>query len=253
MFPDAKCIAFQWRGAQNRPMTDKTLLITGASSGLGAALTTYFSTKGAMVYAVARSKDSLEALAAENPEKIIPVVLDVTDRESVEKTIQEIDRKTPLDVLINNAATYVRSPFSEMDLETADQILDTNIKGTMYPTHAVLPGMIQRKQGRILQINSVAGTRGIPDESVYCASKHAIMGFSESLMQELIPHNIQVSVINPGGINTPLWEKNGNFYPGDRSTLIEPEDICELADYILSAPSRMLFKKMIFFPTGEWH
>ncbi len=234
-------------------MKASSLIITGASSGVGAAMAKRFGQQGSQVYAWARSEAALQEVADSAPDFIHPMRVDVCDREAVKAAVAEVEARGGAEMLINNAAAYKRSPFAEIDLEDADRMLDTNIKGTLYPTHAVLPGMIARKQGRILMINSVAGTRGIPDESVYCASKHAIVGFAESLMQELVPHNIQVSVINPGGINTPLWTKDGNFYPGDRSTLIEPEEVAEMADYVLSAPSRTLFKKMVFFPTGEWH
>jgi len=230
-----------------------TILITGASSGLGAVMAETFASQGIRVYAVGRNKANLQALAETAPEHLIPVVLDVRDAEAVKETVAKIEAEHPIEVLINNAAIYQRSPFVDQDLEKARQILDTNILGTLYPTHAVLPGMIARKAGHIVQINSVAGTRGIPDESIYCASKHAITGFSESLMQELQPHNVRVSVIHPGGIETPLWDRDGNFYPGDRSRLLDPKKITELVEYLLNAPDNMMFKKLVFFPDGEWH
>jgi len=229
------------------------MLITGASSGLGAVLARRFAAQNLHVYAVGRRQDALEALASEYPDYLHPLVLDVRDGDAVRHAVQQIQEERPIEVLINNAAIYERSPFVEQDLDKARQILDTNILGTLYPTHAVLPEMIARKSGHIVQINSVAGTRGIPDESVYCASKHAITGFSESLMQELQPHHVRVSVIHPGGIETPLWDRDGNFYPGDRSRLLDPEKIAELVEYLLQAPDNMMFKKLVFFPDGEWH
>lgn len=234
-------------------MDYQTLLITGASSGVGEAMTRLFASQGKHVYAAARSADKLEALAAEDPAHIHAVPLDVTDAAAVQAVVQAIEAERPIDVLVNNAAVYERSPFAEHDLSAVDRILDTNIKGTIYPTHAVLQGMIQRNAGRIVQLNSVAGTRGIPNESAYCASKHAIVGLSESLMQELVEHNIQVAILNPGGINTPLWNRGDNFYPGDKSKLLEPTEVADLVRYVLDAPDRTLFKKMVFFPTGEWH
>ena len=113
--------------------------------------------------------------------------------------------------------------------------------------------MISRRRGRIVQINSVAGTRGIVNEAAYCARKHAIVGFSDALMQELVPHNIQVAVLNPGGIDTPLWTREGNSYPGDKTKLLKPDEVAEMVQFILDAPDRTLFKRMVFFPTGEWH
>ncbi|MEI7765983.1 MAG: SDR family oxidoreductase [Phycisphaerae bacterium] len=234
-------------------MNYETVVITGASSGVGAALAHHFARAGKQVYALARSAANLATLAATGNGHIHPIAVDVTDHPAVINAFAQIEAQHPIDVLINNAAVYHRSPFAQQDLSRINAILDTNIKGTIYPTQAILPGMISRQRGRIIQINSVAGTRGIPNEAIYCASKHAIVGFSEALMQELIPHNIQVAVINPGGINTPLWTTNGNSYPGDKSKLIEPDEVAELVAYILAAPDRTIFKKVVFFPTGEWH
>ena len=230
-----------------------TFVITGASSGLGECLARRFAAQGKRVYALARSADALRRLEGSFPGLIVGIPLDVTDAAAVRGAIERIEGERPIDVLINNAAVYERSPFAEQDLRRVDEILDTNIKGTLYPTHAVLPAMKARRRGRIVQINSVAGTRGIANEAAYCASKHAIVGFSDALMQELVPFNVQVAVVNPGGIDTPLWNRDGNFYPGDKATLLQTEDVADVVQLLLDAPDRIHFKRCVFFPSGEWH
>jgi 3-oxoacyl-[acyl-carrier protein] reductase len=231
----------------------RTLVVTGASSGVGEALVRRLAGQGRRVYAVARSAEKLRRLEKEVPDCIVAVPLDVTDAAAVRTVIERIESERPIDALVNNAAIYQRTPFAEQALRKVDEIIDTNVKGTLYPTHAVLPAMIRRKRGRIVMVNSVAGTRGIVNEAVYCAGKHAIIGFSDALMQELIPHNIQVAVLNPGGIDTPLWNRDGNSYPGDKTKLLKPEEVAEMVQFVLDAPDRTLFKRMVFFPTGEWH
>lgn len=231
----------------------RTVVITGGSSGVGACLARRFAARGSRVYAVARSADALARLEQEAPGRIIGLPLDVTDRTAVQDVITHIEQAAPIDVLINNAAVYERGPFAAQDPRRIDEILDTNIKGTIYPTHAVLPAMQARRRGRIVQINSVAGIRGIVNEAVYCASKHAIVGFSQALMQELVPFNIRAAVVNPGGIDTPLWQREGNFYPGDATTLLQTEDVADVVQLLLDAPDRIHFKQCVFFPTGEWH
>ena len=231
----------------------KTVIVTGASSGVGEALVRRLARQGRRVYAVARSEGKLEELARAFPGLVVATPLDVTDAAAVAAAVTRIESNYAIDALVNNAAIYQRAPFAEQDLQKVSDILDTNIKGTMYPTHAVLPAMIRRRSGRIVMVNSVAGTRGIVNESVYCASKHAIVGFSDALMQEMIPHNIQVAVLNPGGIDTSLWNRDGNSYPGDKTKLLKPEEVAEMIHFVMDAPDRMLFKRMVFFPTGEWH
>jgi 3-oxoacyl-[acyl-carrier protein] reductase len=234
-------------------MNYETLVITGASSGVGEAMVRRFAGQGKRVYAIARSAERLAGLEQEFPGRVVAVPLDVTGAAAVESAVAKIESDRPVDVLVNNAAMYQRMAFAEQDLRKVDEIINTNVKGTLYLTHAVLPAMIARRRGRIVQVNSVAGTRGIVNEAVYCASKHAIVGFSDALMQELIPHNIQVAVLNPGGIDTPLWNRDGNSYPGDRTKLLKPDEVAEMVQYVLDAPDRTLFKRMVFFPTGEWH
>jgi 3-oxoacyl-[acyl-carrier protein] reductase len=229
------------------------IVISGASSGVGECLALRLAASGVKVSALARSADKLQALARQNANiGVFPV--DVSDAKALQRVVAEIlHTRGPIDALVNNAAVVEMKAFWEQDVATLDRIIDTNLKGTMYLTHAVIPGMMEKKAGRIINICSVAGTRGIPTQAAYCASKHGMTGFGDALAQELIPHGISVSTLCPGGIQTPLWDAEKNPYPGDASRLMTPEEVCELVEFILSRPSGSLYKRVVFFPSNEWH
>jgi len=134
-----------------------------------------------------------------------------------------------------------------------ERIIDVNLKGTLYCTRLTIPHMIARRRGRIINISSVAGVRGIPGQAAYCASKHGMNGFADALAQELIPHGIVVSSICPGGIDTPLWNKETNPYPGDIDKVIKPDEIVDMVEFLLNQPPGTMYKRIVVFPTNEWH
>ncbi|MCH2065452.1 MAG: SDR family oxidoreductase [Roseibacillus sp.] len=233
-------------------------LITGASRGVGEALAWKLASEGHTVAALARSEDKLQELAGraqaeELPGTIIACPVDLRDPAVVSECVNSLEEKGPIEVLINNAAVVQNIPFAEQSLERLDAIVDSNLKGTMYCTHAVLQHMIPRKAGRIVNISSVAGVRGIAGQASYCASKHGMVGFADALTQELVPHNIQVATICPGAIDTPLWDPEKNPYPGDISKTIQPSEIVNLVCYLLTQPDHSIFKRIVMFPTNEWH
>jgi 2-hydroxycyclohexanecarboxyl-CoA dehydrogenase len=229
------------------------VVVTGASSGVGEAVSRRLAAQGMHVFALARRAERLEQLAAEGGGRIHPVAVDVTQVEQVRRAISDIEQRGPIDVLINNAGTNRSGEFVTLDWDDIDRILDTNLKGAMYCTRAVLPGMIARKQGRIINIASVAGTRGIATEATYCASKHGMVGFADALAQEVVGHGILVATLCPGGINTPWWRGGDNRYAGDLNQVLQPDELAELIEFLLKQPSRTMWKRLIFFPTIEWH
>ncbi len=232
----------------------KTMIITGATSGVGAALALHFAAQGNTVFALARNPEKLAALAAKYPEHIQACPCDIQDRAAVIKMADDIlSRGTQLDVLINNAAVFDMRPFAEQSWDVIDQIVDTNLKGTLYVTRAFAPHLISRKQGTILNIASVAGTHGLENQATYCASKHAMVGFADALAQELRPHGVLVSTLCPGGIDTELWREGEVRYPGNIREAMTTQDLVELVSFILNQPKNILFKKVVFFPTNEWH
>jgi NAD(P)-dependent dehydrogenase (short-subunit alcohol dehydrogenase family) len=235
-------------------------LITGASSGVGALLATRLAANGHTVVAVARSAGKLAALAAsvEACGRIIPLAQDVADWEATAAAVMRIERDIgPIAVLVNNAAICDMRPFDAQEVATIRRILATNIDGPIAWTHAVVPFLKARRSGRIINVASVAGIHGMPLQAVYCASKHAMLGLSDALTQELLPFGIAVSAICPGGIDTPLWQHPGNPggvpYPGDLGKIMQPLEVVEQIEFLLSRPLSSVYRRVVFFPANEWH
>lgn len=232
----------------------KNVVITGASSGVGESIALRLSSTGMKVFAWARNQNKLDALLAKSNGNIIPMAIDITVAEQIETAYAHIEADYgPIEVLINNAATFQMCDYVTQDLEMIDRIIDTNLKGTLYCTRFLLPYLLQRRSGRIINIASVAGTRGIAQQAAYCACKHGIVGFADALGQELLPKGILVTTLCPGGIDTPLWRSGENLYPGNLDEVMKPEEVAELIEFLLRQPRRTLYKKLIFFPTNEWH
>lgn len=233
-------------------MMAPTTIITGASSGLGALLARRLAAAGRTVIAIGRSTEKLEALARSSP-RIVPMSVDVADWEAASSSVAAVEREHgPVEALINNAAIFHQRPFVDEKPAEVHRLLATNVEGVMAWSQAAARPMVARRSGRIVNIASVAGIRGIPGQSIYCASKHAVVGFGDSLAQELLPHGVAVSTICPGGIETPLWDV-GAGYPGDRSRLMSAEEVAEAVEFLLTRPASSVYRRMILFPGNEWH
>jgi short-subunit dehydrogenase len=211
---------------------DQVVLITGASSGIGRRLAIDLAIKGATVIGCGRSAERLQRTAEElrraNPSCAV-FACDVGDRRQVgemaAKVIAEFGR---IDILINNAGIGMRKPFVETSVETIEEIMRTNYLGAVYCTHAVLPSMIARAKGHIVNISSVAGKIGTLNTAAYCASKFAMNGFSESLYHELKPLGIHVSVVCPGPVRTDFNKAFVDMPPkSPRSLVVSPEFVSQ--------------------------
>jgi hypothetical protein len=233
----------------------KQIVITGASSGLGAVLARRLSGPDRKVFALARSEEKLRALEAESDGQIVGLPVDITEPEQIAAAYERIETEFgPIDVLINNAGVLYRQNFWEQELETIDQMLDINLKGALYCTRLLLPYLLERRRGYIINVASVGAFHGAPRAAVYAASKHGMLGFADSLTQELLPYSIRVTTICPGGINTPLWRDDRNPYPWDnKEQLMAPEEVAEVIEFLLTRPSGTVYKNMVFFPSNEWH
>ena len=209
---------------------DQVVVITGASNGIGRRLALDLTAKGAVVVGCGRSQERLQQILKEmrltSPASTV-FVCDVSDPAQVTsmigKTLAEFGR---IDILINNAGIGMRQSFAEMSLETVAEIMRTNYFGTVYCTHEVLPSMIARGSGHIVNISSGAGKIGSPNMAAYCASKFAINGLSESLYHELKPLGIDVSVVCPGPVRTEFNRLFADNQPKSPASLvIAPEAV----------------------------
>eukprot|EP01043_Picozoa_sp_COSAG02_P042252 COSAG02_NODE_3576_length_6538_cov_3.358907_8_plen_271_part_00 len=185
------------------------ILVTGASSGVGEVIARDFASRGWVVAAVARRKALLEALAADplTNGNVHPFPCNVADAAAVQDCVAAVEAQCgAIDVVVLNAAVgHPDTPFWQNSIDDIDNVIDINLKGVMYVAHAALQGMVARDAGHIFGIASVAGTHGIANQSIYCTSKHGMLGFMDTLADELNPTSIVCSTICPGGIDTPWW------------------------------------------------
>jgi NAD(P)-dependent dehydrogenase (short-subunit alcohol dehydrogenase family) len=185
-------------------LADKVILITGASSGIGAALAREVSQQGARVVLAARNEAALKTVAADCPGSLV-VPTDITDRDAcqrmIEKTVEHFGR---LDILVNNAGLSMLSRFDEIeDFAVFERLMEVNYFGAVYCTHAALPHL-KKTGGLVVGISTLAGKTGVPLRTGYSASKHALQGFLDSLRIELMGSGVDVSIISPGFVDTEI-------------------------------------------------
>jgi short-subunit dehydrogenase len=212
--------------------TDRVVLITGASDGIGKRLALDFSMRGAVIVGCGRSAERLEGVLTElqhTSPRSTTIRCDVGSRDEVRamvaKVLAEYDA---IDILINNAGIGMRQPFVEMPLDTIEGIMRTNYFGAVYCTREVIPSMIAKGHGHIVNISSVAGHIGTLNMAAYCASKFALNGFSESLYHELKPLGIDVSVVCPGPVKTAFNRSFAQTPPkSPKSMIISPESVSQ--------------------------
>lgn len=183
----------------------KTAFITGGAVGIGRAAAEILVKHGARVAVTDIQMPGLETLRAAHPESVVVYYCDVTQESSVRETVAKATEELgKIDILINNAGIFDvdRAPFVEQTPDIWKKKIDVNIWGTLYPTHAVLPQMMDRGYGRIINVASVAGTYGIRDMVDYSLTKGAIISFTAGLAREVGPYGITVNAVSPGNINT---------------------------------------------------
>jgi len=177
-------------------MTQRTILITGAGSGFGKGTAIELANRGHSVIATTETQEQADALAAEHPE-LTTIKLDVTSSDDIAKAAG-----LEADVLINNAGMGIMAPMTTVPMDKVRAIFDVNVFGMVELTQAVVPGMIERGSGRVVNVSSVAGKLASPLTSPYCMTKHAVEAFTISLRGELAPHGVDVCKVNPGPYNT---------------------------------------------------
>jgi len=246
-------------------MTDniagKTIVITGASSGMGAAAARHLAEKGAAVVLGARRVDRIEALVAEIRQaggKAIAVATDVTKRDDLERLIDAaIKTYGGVDVLINNAGVMPLSPVERVKVDEWDQMIDVNLKGVLYGVAAALPHMIARRSGHIINVASVAGHKLFGGSAVYSATKFAVRAFSEGLRQEMAPHNIRTTIISPGAVKTELLDhisekdvqQANQDYVGEVG--VPAETLARMVAFAINEPEDVGINEILFRPTAQ--
>jgi uncharacterized protein len=237
---------------------DQVVLVTGATSGIGWETALAFRAEGAKVAGTGRDAARLGALRKEVP---LAIQLDVTDEAAVDAVPDEVERALgPVDVLINNAGIGLFRSFQETSLDDVRRVMEVNLFGAIRMTRAILPGMIERGRGLVVNVASVAAQRGYPNHTAYCASKHALMGWSRSLHKDLRSTGVGVTVVCPPAVRTPFFENAGYMtFDEDHPGLVPmkpdavAEGIVEAAaarrrESVLSPRARILWALDAFAP-----
>lgn len=233
----------------------KVALVTGAGKGIGKAIALALAKEGVHVGLIARTSRDIDSVANEIKSfdvKAIAVPADVSKMEEVNMAVDNIQSALgPIDILVNNAGIATFGKFLEIEPTVWEDMIRVNLFGVYYTTRAVLPQMIERKTGDIINISSTAGRSGSPVTSAYSASKFAVFGLSESLMQEVRRHNIRVTAMAPSTVVTDL-ANSANLITGDPEKVMHPEDFAELLIAQLKLNRRVFVKESSVFSTNPF-
>ena len=244
-------------------LTGKTVLVTGASSGIGAACAEVFAQAGCRLILAARRLDRLEAVAerlhAESGTEILTASLDVRDREAVDALVDGLGPAwSSIDVLVNNAGlARGLSTIYEGDVNDWEEMIDTNVKGLLWVTRAVLRGMVERGSGHVINIGSIAGHETYPGGNVYCASKHAVTAIGRALNIDVLGTGVRVSTVDPGLVETEFsvvrfhgdQDRANSAYEG-----LDPLQGADVADAVLfcaTRPSNANVREMIIVASAQ--
>lgn len=231
----------------------KTALITGGGKGIGRAIAIALAKEGVDIALLGRSTGPLEEVAEEvtaHGVKAAFAIADVGDIDAVNTAVQKISEAfDTIDILINNAGIASFGNFMELEPAQWENIIRVNLLGVYYVTRAILPGMIERQTGDIINISSTAGQRGAPLTSAYSASKFGLLGLTESLMLEVRKHNIRVSALTPSTIATDM-AKELKLTDGNPDKVLQPEDLAEFVVSQLKLNRRVLVKSAGLWSTN---
>jgi NADP-dependent 3-hydroxy acid dehydrogenase YdfG len=239
----------------------KVVVITGASSGLGAAAARYLSSLGATVVLGARRVDRIQALAKEliaRGSRALAVATDVTQFDQVQRLVDTaVQTYGRIDVIINNAGLMPQSPLDRRKIEDWNRTIDVNIKGVLYGIGAVLPNMQKQRSGHIINVPSVAGHKVRAGGAVYAATKHAVRVISEGLREEVKPYDIRTAVISPGAVDTELTdsitepdvaENMKKFYA---QVALPADSFARAVAFAISQPAEVDINEILYRPTRQ--
>lgn len=236
-------------------ISGKTMIVTGASSGIGRAAARLFASEGVRVALFARSEAKLRTLASELGSESFFMSLDLSRVTDVEVMVKStIERFGHIDILFANAGTYLAGQAAGGDPEEWDRVISTNVNGVFHAVRCVLPHMIERHAGDIVVTSSISGHQALPGEPVYSASKHAVQAFVHGVRRQVAPHNIRVGALAPGTVLNELW---GLTDPEDierravAQTGLRSEDIAETLMFMLTRPPNVTIRDLVILPQRE--
>ena len=241
----------------------KTALITGATAGIGEATARLLARNGYDIIITGRRKERLDHLKKELEEntaaRVHALHFDVRDRRAVEQAIDSLPAAwQTIDVLVNNAGLAAGfAPIQEGDIADWEQMIDTNVKGLLYVSRKVLPGMVERRSGHVINISSIAGKEVYANGNVYCASKFAVDALNKAMRIDLVDYGVKVTSVNPGAVETEFSmvrfkgdeEKAKNVYKGMEP--LHAEDIAEVVLFALNRPDHVNINEIIVTPKAQ--
>jgi len=240
---------------------DLTVFITGATSGIGKATAEFLAKHNYRLILCGRNQDRLKELKQTLGKQtaITTLQFDVRDKEAVFSAIESLPENfREIDVLINNAGNaHGLSSIQEGDINDWDAMLDINVKGLLYVSRAILPKMIEKNTGFIVNIGSTAGKEVYPNGNVYCASKSAVEAINKGMRMDLNQYNIRVSAIHPGLVETAFsdvrfkgdTERAKKVYQGYKA--LQPEDIAEIIHFVITRPYHINIEDLVVFPSAQ--
>ena len=240
---------------------DLTVFITGATSGIGKATAEFLAKHNYRLILCGRNQDRLKELKQTLGKQtaITTLQFDVRDKEAIFSAIESLPENfRDIDVLINNAGNaHGMSSIQEGDINDWDAMLDINVKGLLYVSKAILPKMIERNTGFIVNIGSTAGKEVYPNGNVYCASKSAVEAINKGMRMDLNQYNIRVSAIHPGLVETAFsdvrfkgdTERAKKVYQGYKA--LQPEDIAEIIHFVITRPYHVNIEDLVVYPSAQ--
>lgn len=242
---------------------NKTALITGATSGIGKAIAKKFAENGYNIIITGRRQERLTELKNKLSNlykvEVLDLCFDVRDKDSVFSTLEKLPASwKKIDVLINNAGLAVgTNKIHEGEIDDWERMMDTNVKGLLYVSRAIMPKMVAQQQGHIINIGSIAGKQVYPNGNVYCASKHAVDALTQAMRIDALDHNIKVTQVSPGAVET---EFSIVRYKGDKDkadkvyqgfTPLSGEDVADVTFYAASLPPHVNINDLVVMPTAQ--
>jgi len=238
-------------------MNQPLIVITGASSGIGAATARLLSSRGYPLLLLARRLEAMEALGLPNT---MCRAVDMRDRDAVAAAVREAEAQFgPVDAIVNNAGVMLLGEMLKQDPAEWDAMIDVNLKGVLAGIHAVLPGMVERGRGTIINMSSIAGRKTFPNHAAYCGTKFAVHAISENLREEVSQSGVRVVVIAPGAVETELLghttdEAIKSGYEDWKTSMggvIAPEDIAEAVRFAYEQPQKLCIREIVLAATRQ--
>lgn len=240
----------------------KLALITGATSGIGHATALLLAGKGTDLIITGRREERLLSLKKELEKegvRVLTLCLDVRDETEVKEKLGKLPEEwRKVDVLVNNAGLAAGlGAVQDGDTDDWNRMIDTNVKGLLYVTRAIAPGMVERHSGHIINIGSIAGKEVYPNGNVYCATKHAVDALTQGMRIDMLPHNIKVTQICPGAVETEFSlvrfhgdkQRSDKVYEGYENLVAE--DIAECIWFVVSRPPHVNINDMVVMPVAQ--